>query len=213
MNDKPLTKFTTEELARELTGRDDLFEGALLKYEVYKLSVELGIPPCVDGVAVRKRDGIVEAMAIRRNTGPYTGKLCSVGGRIFFEESFEVAMRRQFTSDLGCEIEFITPWDRPAFVHQFMRPRADGTLLPDFGPEPTRRHNMTIVYLVRLLSEKFTFGSTTHGGQEAGGVEWFSLETMPPASEFGYGQDIYFKKCLQLAGSPQMANFFVTGPL
>ena len=195
-----LSKFTTEELAKEMIARGDFFDGQLLKNELYKLSIELGIQPCVDGVAVRKwADGACEALAIRRNTGPFAGSLCSVGGRILFEESFECAMRRHFTTDLGVEIAFITPWDKPAAVHQFMRPMADGTILPDFGNDPTRRHDVTIVYIVQLLSEHFTFNKGAHGKQEASSVEWFSLKNMPPLEEFGYGQGVYFKKCLEVA--------------
>jgi ADP-ribose pyrophosphatase YjhB (NUDIX family) len=199
MKKEGLSKFTTEELAEELLVRADFFDGAMLKFMLYRLSIELGIIPCVDGVAVRKRGDIIEALAIRRNTGPFKGKLCSIGGRILFEESFEQAMRRHAMSDLGTAIEFITPWDKPAAVHQFMRPRTDGSVLPDFGCEPTRRHNMTLIYLIRLKNEHFTFGSTPHGGQEAAAAEWFSLDAMPPPGEFGYGQEVYFKKCLEIA--------------
>lgn len=194
-----LNKFTSDELAEELIKRDDLFEGRLLTRALYKLSIELGIQPCVDGVAVRKNGSEYEALAIRRNTGPFAGKLCSVGGRIFFEESFEQAIRRQFKVDLGCEINLLTPWDRPATVYQFMRPGVDGFVLPNFGPDPTRRHDITLVYIVSLIGDSFTFGHTEHGGQEAASIEWFSLKNMPQANEFGYGQDVYFKKCLLLA--------------
>lgn len=200
MTHPDLSELSSEDLAKELLTRNDMFEGSFLTPAIYKLSIELGIPPCVDGVAVRKRDdGTIEALAITRNTGPFKGTLCSIGGRILFEESLETAMRRQFMTDLGVHIEFLTPWDQPAVVHQFMRPQADGTVLPDFGVEPTRRHNITIVYMVRLLTDDFQYGSTETGGQEAAGVEWFSLKNMPPPDAFGYGQDVYFKKCLKLA--------------
>jgi ADP-ribose pyrophosphatase YjhB (NUDIX family) len=195
-----LSEFTSEELAKELIARADFFEGPFLLPELYRLSIELGIQPCVDGIAVRKQnDGTIEALAIRRSTGPFAGKLCSVGGRILFEESFETAMRRHFLTDLGSPIDFITPWDKPASVYQFMRPQSDNTVLPDFGVDPTRRHDITIVYLVRLLNEQLTFGTTPLGTQEASDVEWFSLAKMPPLEEFGYGQGVYFKKCLEVA--------------
>lgn len=200
MSHSDLSKLSSEDLAKELLTRNDFFVGDFLTPNIYTLSIELGIPPCVDGVAVRKRqDGVIEALTITRNTGPFKGMLCSVGGRIFFEESFETAMRRQFMTDLGANIEFITPWDQPAAVHQFMRPQADGTVLPNFGVEPTRRHNITIVYMVRLLTDDFHYGSTQAGGQEASSVTWFSLANMPPLEAFGYGQGVYYKKCLELA--------------
>ena len=196
MSNDSLQRFSTDELADELASRKDLETRGEFSDAVYKLNVELGVMACVDGVAVRKRDGVIEALAIRRNTGPFKGKLCSVGGRIRSEESFEQAIRRHFKTDLNTEIKLLSPWDDPVAVHQLMRPRPDGTVLPDFGSEPRRRHAITIVYLVRLRGEDFTFGSTPYGGQEAESVEWFSLKDMPPPSEFGYGQDAYFRKCL-----------------
>lgn len=196
MDNAPLKKFTTDELALELSSRKDLETQGEFSDAMYRLYVELGIVTCVDGIAIRKRDGAIEALAIRRNTGPFKGKLCSVGGRIRFEESLEHALRRHFKTDLGTEIELLSPWDDPTAVHQFMRPRADGTVLPEFTSEPTRRHTITVVYVVRLQGDNFTFGSSVHGGQEAEGAEWFSLKTMPPGDEFGYGQDVYFRKCL-----------------
>jgi ADP-ribose pyrophosphatase YjhB (NUDIX family) len=194
-----LSILSTEDLAKEILLRGDLFEGATLKPALYKLLTEMSAIMCVDGIAVRKRDDHVEALAIKRNTGEFRGKLCSVGGRILLEESIEQALRRQFTSDLGCKITFITPWDKPAIMHQFMRPRADGTTLPDFGAEHERRHAVNAIYLISVDSEDFIFGTTPHGGQEAFGVEWFSLLNMPADDAFGYGQEVYFKKCLELA--------------
>jgi ADP-ribose pyrophosphatase YjhB (NUDIX family) len=199
MTHPDLSELSTEDLAKEILLRGDLFDGAILKPSFYKLLTEMSTIMCVDGIAVRKRNDHVEAMAIKRNTGEFRGKLCSVGGRILLEESIEQALKRQFANDLGCKITFITPWDKPAIIHQFMRPRADGTVLPDFGTEHERRHAISAIYLVRAESADFTFGTTPHGGREASGVEWFSLQHMPPPDAFGYGQGIYFKKCLELA--------------
>jgi hypothetical protein len=52
---------------------------------------------------------------------------------------------------------------------------------------------------VRLLTDDFHYGSTELGGQEASGVIWFSLANMPPLEAFGYGQGVYYKKCLEMA--------------
>ena len=145
-----LNKFSTDELAYELISRPDLFEGKHLKRSIYALFVELGVVACVDGIPVRKRGGKTELMAIVRNTGPHKGKLCSVGGRILLEENIESALRRHFATDLGSDIEMLTPWDSPVLFHQFMHPHGNGTVLPDFGIESERRHAVSVIYLVKI---------------------------------------------------------------
>lgn len=201
LSKKGLREFTTDELASELISRPDLFEGEHLKRSLYDLFVELGVVTCVDGIAVRKMDGKIELMTIVRNTGPFKGKLCSVGGRILLEESVESAMRRHFKTDIGSNINMLTPWDRPVLFHQFMRPQSDCTVLPDFGVEPQRRHAISLIYLVKLDDKKMEFGQTISGGQEASGVRWFSKDDIPQDDEFGYGQEVYYKKCFGLAAS------------
>ena len=196
-----LKTYSTDELARELILRTDLFDGRHLKRTLYDLFVELGVVTCVDGIAVRKIDGKVELMTVVRNTGPFKGKLCSVGGRILLEESVESALRRHFKTDIGSDIEMLTPWDRPVLFHQFMRPKSDGTVLPDFGVEPQKRHAISIIYLVKLSDTPMEFGQTSSGGQEASGVRWFSKDDLPEDGEFGYGQEVYYKKCFELAKS------------
>lgn len=195
-----LSGISTEALAAELSTRKDLVgSGGFLSNAAYSLSTELCIMPCVDGIAIRRRNDKIEALAIRRNTGPFTNKLCSIGGRILFEESYEQALRRHFKTDLDVKIEFLTPWDQPATVYQFMRPLNDGGVLPDFGVEISRRHCITSVYIVKLQTDALSFGSSKMGLQEVQGVEWFSVDNIPPPHEFGYGQDVYFRKCLELA--------------
>lgn len=196
-----LAKFSTETLAKELIARNDFFEegGLILKSEFYKLLTEMGVIFCVDGIAIRKNGTHIEAMAIKRNTGAYKGKLCSVGGRVHVGEDIETALRRHFRVDVGHEINLTTQWDKPVGFFQFMRPRADGTIADNFGTEPSRKHAVSVLYLVQLDNGAPVFGSTAHGGQEASGVEWFTLENMPPKEEFGYGQGVYFRKCLELA--------------
>lgn len=196
-----LQDYSTDELASELIGRKDLFEGRHLKRSLYELFVELGVVACVDGIPFRKSNGKIELMAIARNTGPFKNKLCSVGGRILLEESVESALRRHFATDLGVEIEMINPWDKPVIFHQFMRPHIDGTVLPDFGAEPQRRHALSLIYLVKIEEKNIEYGQTEFGGQEASGTRWFSKDEMPADSEFGYGQEVYYKKCLEIAQS------------
>lgn len=188
-----LNNFGTEELAAELLGREDFLgkDGSIPRQEVYEL-FEKGIPiMCTDGIAVRQSlDGAVEAMVIRRNTLD-KGKLCSVGGRIFYGESVEEAVRRHFMDDLGCNIRLLTPWRTPFFVLQ-TRPIAEGPK-KDFGLEPSK-HAVSMYHLVALEGEPKNFGSTAHGGQEASGIEWFSLKDFPPDDAFGFGQHLPFRQ-------------------
>lgn len=193
------SKISTEELASELIKRSDLFNenGFLSTNQLYDLRCKLGVVICVDSVPIRKlNDGSIEIMAIRRKTGPYAGKLCLVGGILKKGYSVEESVRQHFKIDLGVEIDFITPWDRPVCLHQDMRPLPDGSLKTDFAPDPTKDHVIAPVYLVKFRSEAFKFGVTPHGGQEVAGTVWFSLKNMPPSSEFGYDHDLVFKKCL-----------------
>ena len=197
-----LQKISAEELASELLQRTDLFDkdGFLKGDALYKLRCKLGAVVCVDSAPVRKRDdGVIEVMAIKRKTGSYAGKLCLVGGLVKKDSSLEESIRLHFKTDLGLEIDFVTPWDKPACIHQGMRPLSNGGLKVDFIPDPTKDHVIAPVYLVKLKSEKFNFGISPYGGQEVEGVVWFSLEEMPDREEFGYQHDIVFKKCLLLA--------------
>lgn len=102
-------------LGEVLRRPGDLFnEKGFLSREAFALADILSIRCCVDGIAVRRgHAGEIEAMAIRRNTGPFAGKLCLVGGGIskfkgngqWLPESAEEALRRHFKRDLGFEIE------------------------------------------------------------------------------------------------------------
>ena len=196
-----LREFNTDELAHELISRGDLFEGGHLKRSLYDLFVELGVVACVDGIPIRVKDGNIELMAIIRNIGTFKGKLCSVGGRILLEESVEAALVRHFKTDLGAEIQMLTAWDKPALFHQFMRPRSDGKVLANFGVESQRRHAVSTIYLVKIDDKNIAYGQTSSGGQEARGVKWFSKDNMPRDDEFGYGQEVYFKKSFDVAQS------------
>lgn len=192
---------STDALARELAQRPDLFdEGGFLKsQELFRLRCKLGAVVCVDSIPVRSgNDGWVEAMAVRRKTGPYAGKLCLVGGIVKKGMSLEESVREHFRTDLGAEIDFLTPWDHPVTMHQDMPPGTGGILKKDFSPDPTKDHNVVPVYLVKLRGEQFVFGVTRHGGQEVGNIQWFSLENMPNPEEFGYGHDqVFFRGLLR----------------
>lgn len=196
------SKISTKELAAELISRMDLFdkEGFLSSDELYRLRCKLGTTICVDAVPVRKKsEGAMEVMAIKRKTGPYAGKFCLIGGILKKDFSIEEGVREHFKNDLGIEIDSITPWNKPIVVCQYQQSSGRESLKDNFLPDPTKDHNIGLVYLVRLKSEEFVFGATSYGSQEVENVLWFSKDAMPPLEEFGYGQGVIFRECLEQA--------------
>jgi ADP-ribose pyrophosphatase YjhB (NUDIX family) len=195
-----LDTVSTEVLAAELRSRADLLDAqGIMPLEVYKLVEQIQPIPCVDGVAVRRNeDRHIEAMAIRRGTRRFKGKLCSIGGRIRYKESAADCLSRQFRTDVGCEIKMLTDWSRPVTASQ-CAPVKEGEEPPqDFDPEEGR-HTTSNYYPVQLLSEPTRFGITAFAGQEALSVEWYTLKNLPPSEEFGYGQRPKFVACMQAA--------------
>ncbi|MFZ2513027.1 MAG: hypothetical protein WAW63_01060 [Candidatus Saccharimonadales bacterium] len=196
LGEVPVTTLLAEVLRRpgELVEQD-----GSLSDPAFKLADTLGIRVCVDGVPARRNPDSeeIELMTIRRNTGPYKGKLCLVGGGvgrvdvggIFVPESFEEALRRHFQRDVGLHIELFTSWTTPQYLAQDMRP-VEGNIRPDFTPNPAARHLVAARFLVRIVSDNDTeavFGSTRWGGQEASGIEWLTEQSMPSDEDFGYG--------------------------
>lgn len=147
-----ISDFSTEALAAELQKRPDLLDkDGIMPFEVYKLMCQIQPFPCVDGIAVRRnRQGTVEAMAIRRGTGAEKGKLCSTGGRILRNESIEECLRRQFRTDMNCEIDMLVLWQTPVIVLQCAP--AEQVAGKNFGPE-YGKHTTSLYYPVRLRGE------------------------------------------------------------
>lgn len=209
-----LSQVPASELLEEALKRPDelLDDNGMLEDAPFRLADQLSTRVCVDGLPVRRNpDGDVEAMAIRRNTGPYAGRLCLIGGGvnrvkvgdIWQPESFEEALRRHFGTDLGFEIEPVGgSWKRPDYLAQEMRP-IDGKVRDEFMTNPASRHIIAVRFLVSLASEDElpTFGETEYGGQEATGIEWFTEQTMPESSEFGYDHDDTYRTLFPVADS------------
>ncbi|MBI2048126.1 MAG: NUDIX domain-containing protein [Parcubacteria group bacterium] len=194
---------TTENLLKELLTRHDLLDkkSGMMDFHLYQLFCKYGVLPCTDGIAVRRNSlGQVEAMAIRRGTGCFRGRLCSVGGRILRGERMEDCLRRQFRNDLNCEIEMLVSWKSPVDIGQaypLENPLTDAWPA-DFGPED-RKHTISCYYPVKLLGEPMPGATTSHGGQEAIMVEWYTLDTLPAPIHFGYDQHPKFVAALTAA--------------
>ena len=194
-----LKDFSTEELARELLGRDVREAGGGFIAPVFKL-IEKSVPLlCTDGIALRKNGSAYEAMAILRGTGRYAGCYCSVGGRVFYRESLEGAMRRHFRTDVGAEIRMLRPWNRPLTMAQWVPVAVGEEPPPDFGPEE-RKHSVSLYFPVMLKGEVGNFGQG-HGGQEVKSVEWFTLDKLPPRYRWGFDQRQFFVTALEEAAT------------
>ena len=190
-----IAEFKTDELLTELLKRPDLVaEDGSLTALPWQTRVRLGAIACVDSIAVRTgTGGHKEALAIMRNTGPYAGKYCVIGGSIRRGESIEDAVRRHWMVDIGCEINFITPWNKPRSVHQHCPPAPNGGMKKDFWPEPTK-YSIGLFHIVEVTKETGKLGSTATGGQEASGYTWFTAETLPQADQFAYGFHALYKE-------------------
>lgn len=200
-----------DELLEEVMKRphEMVNERGFLSELSFKLADFLAIRVCVDGIPARRNaQGEIEFMAIRRNTGPYAGKLCLIGGGvgkvkengIWVPESVEEALRRHFRTDLGFEIEPVESWERPSYLAQDMRP-IDGAVKKGFTPNPDSRHLIAARFLVRITNYETApvFGKTEVGGQEASGIRWFTEAQMPSPEEFGYGHHRTYQACFPIA--------------
>ena len=189
-----LSSISTRYLAEELAKRPDLAEACvrpdgMVDPAIWPIRTALGAIPCVDGIAVRmNQDGWVEGGTIRRRTGKFPGKLAYIGGVVGKFESVEAAMRRHWRTDLGLEIELPMGWQHPV-VHRQYASQVDGKNRPDFSWDPGK-HSFAPLYMVVITSDpnNITLGSTSYGGQEASGFEWYTAERCPPESEWSYDQ-------------------------
>ena len=199
-NSENLKSYSTEDLILELRSRTLINEDGLVAPEVYTLLTSLGARPCVDGVALRRNEaGELEGSVIRRKSGKFPGKLALVGGNIALKESIEHALRRHYRTDLGVEIEFPIGWDQCAYLAQYA-PKQDGANLPAFSEDPTK-HSVASTHIVRITSDlnSLVFGKTTYGGQEAMGLEWYTLKDVPPEGDWSYNMRDLFIKVLTKA--------------
>ncbi len=206
-----LSAFSTAELAAELQTREFPNEKGMLDSGLYQLAGGLSVRFAVDGAPARLNDeGEVELMAIVRGTGPYTGKLCLVGGGVGWTpdgkgswepESVKEALTRHFTTDLGTTAHPLSgDYSRPDYLAQDMAPRDDGSVKEDFCPNPNARHLVAARFVVGLENEPTQFGSTTLGGQEASDVRWFTERTMPGSEAFGYNHGETYARFFPIAG-------------
>ena len=195
--DNVLQGISTDLLAKTLRERLVLENNPVWPYEVFLLFAALGILPCVDAFPMRVRNGKPEIGFIMRNTGYYKGHWWDVGGRMNAGESFSEALTRHVRETLGVGFRLWPDqsWNSPAYIGQY-GPRAFSLARDDnenAGHEPSK-WCIAPTWLIELESEKFVFGSTVHGGQEATELRWFTLSDLP-YGKLGYCGDETVKAC------------------
>lgn len=188
-----LTNVKTHALLKELLARKDLIneQGMTVYPEGYSLITKMTPLPCTDGVPVRMRqDGTVEGALIVRGSGFYKGKYTMIGGRVAYGRTLASALEAHFKTDLGVQLQMLSDWTHPDFVFQYFPQKQEGC-----GHDPSK-HAIALTYLVTLRNSDMQYGTTSHGGQEALGLQWFSFRNRPPSDEFGYNHDVSWTTCL-----------------
>lgn len=190
---------TTEQIVEILLTKNDLVKpDGLLTPIAWELRKKLGIILCVDSIAMRINEDEIpreEILLIKRNSGPFKGKWCAVGGTIAVGESVYEAVARHWKVDLGCEIKKFD-FKKPFYFHQHMPPAPDGTIKEGFCPEPTKS-SMAPFYIIEVENEPTKLGESAYG-QEASTYSWFNLKNLPGESDFAYG---FHEVCLEVLGS------------
>jgi hypothetical protein len=110
-------ELSVEEVAQVLLDRakaiEEMMTGGFLPHTLWKLRVLLGIIPTVDMTAYRQnKNGEAELFAIVRQTGPFAGLWCPVGGIVPKGSTIEEAMRAHWKKDLGFDLVDYVDWNR-----------------------------------------------------------------------------------------------------
>ena len=143
---------------------------------------------CADVVPVTTADDgrtIQQVGLILRNT-PHEGKRwCIVGGRMWRNESLADAAGRQLRETLGPNVKFKIDLDRqPDFVIQYF------TTSRPIGLVDPRQHAITLAIVVPITGVMVPMG-------EALEFKWFDPSALPPAEQWGFGQDYAAAQCIE----------------
>lgn len=161
-----------------------------LSDEVYKL-VTSSVPIiCVDILPVRQVENRWQTGLILRATGSQVGKLTILGGRIFYAETTEQALRRHLQTDL--QVRSFRYYhglneETPFTVQQYFR--ASEIDSDKYGFDPTK-HALALTYLVHINESEVT------PVNEADGLEWVSAETLSQ-KEIGFNQKVVVERAFR----------------
>ena len=142
---------------------------------------------CVDVVPVQVGgDGksVQKIGLIFRDTPLHGRRWCLVGGRMWRNESLAEAAARQLRETLGPGVRFeIDPDRQPDFVIQYF------TTKRKVGFVDPRQHAITPAIVVPIAGEITATG-------EAESFRWFDAAALPPAGEWGFGQNGAVLECI-----------------
>lgn len=146
---------------------------------------------CVDVLPVRysqsTRQRNVEAVGLILRDTPHQGqRWCLVGGRLCYGESLLQAVRRQVRETLGARVRpAIKPRQLPLYVAEYSPSGKGG-----FALDP-RQHSIGLTYPLEIRGLPAPRG-------EAIRFEWFDIDDLPAAKQFGFDQDRIVAACIAI---------------
>jgi len=131
---------------------------------------------CVDLIPIKQVRSEWQIGVITRATGPETGKLAILGGRIYHDEFITDAIARHMKTDWG--ISDYRFWEgntisRPFYVQQYLHAKA--AELP-YGYDPGK-HAIALTYLIELSKEP-------RPRNEASAFHWIEASEVPEPAAY-----------------------------
>lgn len=142
---------------------------------------------CVDVLPVQvfKRDEPRVGLINRDSAGAGL-KWCLIGGRILRDESLEAAIAGIVKDALGGDVRVLSlTGEQPLYVAQYFSSPRNGY------PTDPRKHAVALTYAVEFSGHPAPQG-------EAKAFEWFKASALPGSSDFGFGQDMVARACLDI---------------
>jgi ADP-ribose pyrophosphatase YjhB (NUDIX family) len=131
--------------------------------ELFK-TIQQTIPvACVDLIILRRNEGVVEILLVKRKIYPEIGKWCMIGGRIIKGESSNDAIQRQAKNEIGVSVDILPPWNDTTPIMGLSDPLSDA-----------QKHFVVLVYPV-TISE----GVVNESGPEFSESKWFPIDKVP----------------------------------
>lgn len=152
--------------------------------------IQQSVPICCADVLVlqlagKSRKSIQNVGLIFRHTPHQGDRWCTVGGRVFHNESLAQAVQRQLVETLGTHITFSTTrLDQPTYVVQYFTTKRPHALL-----DP-RQHAIGMTFCVPVEGTPMARGEALSFG-------WFPPDAIPSARQFGFGQRLVVEQCLK----------------
>ncbi|MDP2874116.1 MAG: DUF4916 domain-containing protein [bacterium] len=172
--------YSEEQLAAELRRRGLFTKDGLVKLPIYEMGVEILPVVCADVIPVKKDGGLIKVGVILRATGPESGKLAVIGGRVRRDQKISDAISKHLKTDLA-----ISQWtfhpdnseEHPFYVQQYFQ-RSNSN--DKFGYDPTK-HAIAMTYLIEIEGEP-------KPKNEANSFVWVTEAEIPEVTAYNHGQ-------------------------